>query len=1206
MLYHKDSEQFATDYSAASFQSTAIKKKENTRIKYIVNKIDKVSEINSEVIKNNPSALSETNKNYYVPLLSRKAILYNNTEIIKILQKVQNVGKKSLDNSSYYDELQTYKKYPYINYKEFKQDGFSIVCSKTIDVIRYSTFEIKQSKNNSIQWRVGSAEQTINIVGFIISPGSKSIKCLKIKNIDSVANYKNIMNNGYEFVLKFLAETSYQKIDLYLYWLFNINTDKKNMFSYEQFKKFNKQEQIRYLICQLYDDIIIDIYNKLIDHIKQSDNLSLYSSYKLFDYYSKNYLELNKSHALYDKFEDTVYYEKSIRVKPSYDKKSDIFYGIDGTVIKLPTIHKDSSHKNKFKRLRVIAQTNTNTLKTRLSPSSDFDQNQELESGQIGVCQHTLTWQEINNVKKTDINKYNILLYEFTNKYLTENADKDYICKSCNILLDIKKFITDGTYDEETGKYIAMSIEQGNLSLEKMSSYEKFTITIHNMDKLLEKIATISNLSLYTGVSNSVRLKRQSLIKDLIDLILVHTQAAKDNFKERNIQAVKSYGISSALTNMYLFDLEDSIFIYTGKDVDVYKKIKYNNIIAYMCILIVLDISPTHIVLMTNDAKSMCSYEMFEKYHSYLFEGLKIRKNIQGDTTEVVRYKILSYILYIISCVITKYKIWYYEYKDQPNKADKTDKAPSGTAINKLTKGKFDPRVQKMIIHTIVDLLNSILEINTKFHTNNQIFNTDKSTVNKIRIYDILATKFFIKMRDFYSNKSILDNMIAERDLTLITNKEFIPSENIIKSIPLTGSILDQELTSHITLSKKTSESKYDHGACFFPDSRESVKQNMHITNTTNCPDGKFHIWKVSNKYLKCELCSELIIDDTLDKANSKKISKLYKYNVLQNMAKQKCITGKLHIFVNDTKTNTRICSICKKSSSYQYSQTELDQLEHNVTKLNSIHSFITEPDFETEPNSLTNQEHTNHILHTLNKHYFRDNPLAKSSSKYNDKFSYLDQFINNINILTGNINTLNASSANISVTTNNILIKDNMYVIDHDHNGNILTSPIIIYDNENKIHYQTNHPIYKTNVLYYINYKYGKIETYYDAITRLLLGFRENNKEYIFNKKNNRKITITYSFYHKLKLLGYASEFTRTDNLTLENLQSINRNRLNNIKKIINTFKTMLYRLTNKYSPKAENNLQPNIANSANSSNKFPSYEPELTIIQQIFNKYL
>ena len=48
----------------------------------------------------------------------------------------------------------------------------------------------------------------------------------------------------------------------------------------------------------------------------------------------------------------------------------------------------------------------------------------------------------------------------------------------------------------------------------------------------------------------------------------------KKNIKDRNMMATKSYGINRELSNLFVFDLDNSIFVFSSKEKDHYKFVK--------------------------------------------------------------------------------------------------------------------------------------------------------------------------------------------------------------------------------------------------------------------------------------------------------------------------------------------------------------------------------------------------------------------------------------------------------------------------------------------------------------------------------------------------------------------------------------------------------------------------------------------------------
>src|SRR5205085_293760 len=103
--------------------------------------------------------------------------------------------------------------------------------------------------------------------------------------------------------------------------------------------------------------------------------------------------------------------------------------------------------------------------------------------------------------------------------------------------------------------------------------------------------------------------------------------------------------------------------------------------IIYLIFFIILEINSNQIILMNSD--KLCNYYLFQKIGPSLFNNINIIKNNKSDTIPIKDLKVLCYIIYFISCMLTKYNIW----------------KPIGNVTE--TKHKFNPVTQKTIINTL-------------------------------------------------------------------------------------------------------------------------------------------------------------------------------------------------------------------------------------------------------------------------------------------------------------------------------------------------------------------------------------------------------------------------------------------------------------------------------------------------------------------------
>ena len=71
--------------------------------------------------------------------------------------------------------------------------------------------------------------------------------------------------------------------------------------------------------------------------------------------------------------------------------------------------------------------------------------------------------------------------------------------------------------------------------------------------------------------------------------------------------------------------MDNNLFTFSSKDTDKFKRIKINNIYAYMIFLILCELNVGQIVQMNYD--KLINYAIFDKFAFSLFEGIKIRIN---------------------------------------------------------------------------------------------------------------------------------------------------------------------------------------------------------------------------------------------------------------------------------------------------------------------------------------------------------------------------------------------------------------------------------------------------------------------------------------------------------------------------------------------------------------------------------------------------
>lgn len=1151
LLYHKDNEKY--EKQGDKLEST--KKKDETKIKYIVNKINTVGDYYK-----NPT---EIKKLFYVPLQDRNVVLTNTYEDIKIISKMKNIIKMNNENLDLLNDLINYKLYPYISFKDFKNNGFIFSSDTTLDGIRnVSITDIGKKKFNVLQTRIVSENMMVNIVGFAIINVNVPIDCI---DTNSFVNISDQTDNPLQIV-KMLLENKIKKINFpqskfdilekNYFWLFDLDKQKYSVPYYDISPNMNKNDIVKILSAYLYDWVMECIINSIKEDVTTkhpkfiSDYINDFNStiHKFPDIsnpqYSKNINEL----------EYFMYYIKSKKVKDIYDYKEDEFPGLYGNTYKLPIIPEKQKPpipiikiKPDFKILSDNEQNKEIEKLKKIENEKDISigtNNFELNEYVKGICQHNISWDKIGELKKQNDAKYTDLVYEFIQQYVDISPTQDFICKSCKSSINIKRYILDGQFDNNTQSFVTFSVQM-DIPLEEMPEYEKYKTSVRSLDKIIDRISSIINFQGLFGSSYTSRSKRKNVIKDTLDIVLTHNNyLKKSSYLANRDKYIHQFGINKNISNLYIFELENNIFVYSSKDKDFYKFLKYNNIISYILILLILEMNDTQIQSLAND--KICSYFIYKKIGFTLFENINIIINKSHDTKPIKNYPILCYLIYIISCFISKYNLW----------ADTLS-----TETNIIDKKKNFLVIQKSIINTVVEILNTVLQVNV-----------DELKKQKIYLYEIFQTKYYYKIdlfKDFNLIKKLdkmyLSDGVAkqQKQYFLDSNKfDIEPNDNVFNTY------------EYDNLYNRFSK-KYCLKRLVCPFYTKKFVKMSKISNLSNCIGGEFHDFKCSGKNFVCTKCKEIANPNNFINDSEKVIGERYNILYLRKLATKYCQSGIIHQFEYNQKLDQNICTNCQyiKGNMIKYTDKELyllyDIIESNIAN-----------------NNLKIQEIVNGIKNVSEKDISMiTNFFSKIVYKYE---KYNNNIHKSIDLLLDSMQKLLGIDIIINNETYNLY--HNIYVINHDYNGTKLEQPILVYEKENKFRIIESHNHFKRSVLVYTMQKNTKYELFYDLEEKILLGYREINKEYIDIKKITPKLKINYSFKNMLILIGFTRQqinirdfYPEIYGLSKEKFESIykNFNTEEFINKVANRRFTVIKKLgteLKKYINRFKNNYKVNI----------------------------
>jgi hypothetical protein len=1086
LLYHKDNERYEKQLTSNSDK----KKKEDTKIKYIVNKINTVTDYYK-----NPT---EIKKLFYVPLAGRNGVLTNTYEDLKIISKMKNIVKIDNENVDLLSDLINYRLYPYISFKEFGANGFFFNPNTTTDAVRNCSInDIGKEKFDILQTRIISENMTVNIIGFAIINTSDSIDCI---DMNSFVNISDETNNPLQ-VMKVLLENKIKninfpnikdktKLEKNYFWLFDLKKQKYSVPYYDISPNMNPNDIVKILSAYLYDWVMECVINLIREDVNASHPKLITEYINDFNSIQHKFEDIDNPQysTTINELEYLMYYVKSKKVLDTYDYKEDDFPGLYGNVIKLPIVPKKKPPsipivkiKPDFKILSKVIENNKKSAEEQIDIDLELDipdTNEHIN----GICQHIISWDKIGELKKQNDLRYSDLVYEFIQQYVEINPAQDFICKSCKSSINIKRYILDGAFDNSTQSYVTYSV-QVDAPLEDFPEYEKLKTSIKSLDKIIDRISSIIKFQGLFGSSYTNRSKRKNIIKDTLDIVMEHNSyMKKTSYLSNREKFTKLCGINKNISNLYIFELENNIFIYSSKEKDFYKSVKFNNIISYVSILLILELTDTLVQTLSND--KICSYFIYKKIGHTLFENINIITNKSNDLKPIKDYPILCYVIYIISCFITKYNIW----------ADTIS-----TETNVIDRKKNFLIIQKSVINTIVEILNSILQVDA-----------EKQKIKKIYLYEIFQNKYYFKINELFKDYNLtrkLDKMYLS-DGTFKQQKQVYIDSSKFDIKPDLSTIFNSYVYDNL-YSKYSKKYCLERLVCPLYDRKKLVPMNI-ISNLTNCVSGEFHDFKAKGKNLVCVRCNEIANPKNFVPDSEKIIGERYVILYLRKLAQKYCQSGKLHKFEFDKKSNNNICSNCGyvKGSSITYTDKELFKLYDIIeTKIKNNNSILAE--IINKHNNLSNEEISS-ISSLFNKIVYK---YEKNSN----------DIIKSINILLEHIHKLMGIDILIGNQTYNLY--SNIYIIDHDHTGAKLSSPIKILEKENKFRVIENHSHYKRDVIVYTMQKNTKYELFYDLEEKIFLGYREINKEYKDSKNYNLKIKINYSLKNMLILIGFTRQ---------------------------------------------------------------------------------
>lgn len=1164
LRYHRDSEKLdvlsdkaftmplTSTNNAKNVQLALIyqqrKKKENTKAQIIVNKIDAISDFYSANIKNNPELHNEIKRYFQNVFAYRKSVFINYLDEVYVMNKIAEFGKKVTEGNEYYLELVETNRKAYFNFKDFQKYGATLNMTSNIthNLLRYNNIENQnQLAHLELDMHTSLTGRIIDLVGLALRPiATDPTPCARKDNLLDIRNLKityptktgeprtRTSENGYKTFLNivkyfFINTINFQTPDLELYndmteitklnphllnqvifWSYDIEKDEYEAETYENVKVSNYQEVIKLMNSRIYDKTIQYLNARLIHLIETNNNLSYFQILTLIEKFSTVYRLFLKQNDVQEliiqRYLHTIPIEETKIIKVSGKLSMPEFIPI-----------KEEEHLKLEINMR-----NPKNLRTYRKLSVYQKDDKEPIGRKDTRCQHEIEWKDINKLRK-NLDKYNIAVTQFIEKYSIETNELDFVCRVCGQILPLKKYAQDGIFDNSTQRVISSYVPL-DVPLESMPEYINYQLSVRYLDGLVNRVSLITGTNMLTGNNVDTNQRRTGLVKNIIDLIIKHNSInlAKKIKNETRLEAfAKQFNINKDYDSVFFFEMNDSVFDFTPISTEInanINRLKFNNVLLYFILLFMTELNGIQIYMMTGD--KIANVYTYLEYGPKLFGGLLIKKNVNdAETVPITHYPVFCYLIFILSYYLIKYKLWYYP----------------------TTNGKvFNPNIQKVIINSLVDLFNSIC--------------IDAGTLPDDYTYLLTVSKLYTQLNNTFINVDII-NVLKQRhsiyDKTKQKNGVITKAKKILAlRVPITiilkpHKIPDFQLTS---------------GVAFDTLDKLLYRKIEHNNDITNCPDGSFQVWRAQGKTIIGSTCEEAS-KNADGKIN--RVTENYYYN-LEKIAQRRCLDGRAkHDFVAGE------CTLCHRQPNDTYTEAELDQL---ASSLNLIEDNRTQESLEQlKIQNKENEDEANLIKSRM------ENLIANYQKEFKS-YGQIDLIIEKLITL---LEEYIGSNINLNIDKYPIFLRENVYIIDHTYDGSPLAEPIIITQKDQRIIFRENHPFFKTDVYYYADNK-NQIEVFYHASSLALLGYKEKYKDYVLARRSINHLQINLSIKQRFIDFGFKTKYLDISNMTpsYNILNAFIADHILKITSIVNKIVAILNKIKNYQQPSEEPILQSEI----------------------------
>lgn len=464
---------------------------------------------------------------------------------------------------------------------------------------------------------------------------------------------------------------------------------------------------------------------------------------------------------------------------------------------------------------------------------------------ETSVCQHEYDWKTIQDLALISVNQYNEAIEKYLSNYAIQTDDDGYICNICSARLPISPEVqTTWSNSSYYVSYIPPKVE-----LTDVEEYVDYEPLISAVESLIRRMAKIVGIRLYSGMEERATERRTLLVKNVLDLTIHHNRASL----EKNPGDMSVYGVSEPLDSVYYYRVDPSMLAenFAADSTEVTEVLlKRDNLILYFLYVFFSELTPGQIIHMAHTRRA--NIHTFTHALQPIFSKLRIRPSVSdGDSIPITDWPVLCYLIYMYSYSLTRHGIW-----------------KSTTSTRK----GFDTKVQLIIIHSIVDMINAI-SIGACRNPENYVYR--QATFN-----------FYSVSHSLFRNSEVIDMLVVEhaKYATGISVTQGPP--------PIIMDPLTLEQYSQISLGDRVvMPYSIRHGLPFQDASHLEYPITWKLDGITTCPSGEYYQWVSRDGEFTDLSCGAQL--DTIEEGDSH-LQAVY-HRVVREMSAIHCPDGAPH-----------------------------------------------------------------------------------------------------------------------------------------------------------------------------------------------------------------------------------------------------------------------------------------------------------------------